>query len=144
MVVDSPVVLAALRFLCASVGLGENLLPLREGAFRKLWSHVAGCLGLLPLGVKPYSLRRGGATWLWRATLSYDAVANRGKWTNLATCRRYVEDSAGHLAGLRFSNWQVEQLHALASVWRSWAVKSLNLEAVGPCSLDGGAYPVLT
>ena len=125
-VINEPVVLACLRFLCHGLEPGANLLPVREGAFRRIFSHVAKCVGLLELGVKPYSMRRGGATHLWRSSLSYDIVSERGRWASLATCRRYVEDSACHLAELRLTAWQMEQLTALADVWKAWAAESLS------------------
>jgi integrase len=120
-VVDEPVVLACLKYLTTGLGPGEPLLPLREAAFRKTFSHVAGCLGLLELGLKPYSMRRGGATFLWRSTLSYDAVSHRGRWASISTCRRYVEDGAIAIAEQRLSTHQIEQLAALGDVWRQWA-----------------------
>ena len=131
-VVDEPVVLACLKFLCKGLKPGDRLLPLKEHAFRRLFSHVAQCLGLLQLGLKPYSMRRGGATFLWQATLSYDAVSHRGRWASIATCRRYVEDSACHLTSMLLSSWQIEQLEALGLVWRRWIATQLSSFQIAP------------
>ena len=106
--------------LLAGLDPGEPLLPIREAAFRKTFSHVAQCLVLLQLGLKPYSMRRGGATFLWRSTLSYDAVSHRGRCASIATCRRYVEDGAIAIAEQRLTTYQIEQLTALGETWRQW------------------------
>ena len=135
-VVEEPIVLACLRFLCRGLQPGARLVPVREAAFRRLFSHVAQCVGLLQLGVKPYSMRRGGATFLWQATMSYDAVAHRGRWASIPTCRRYVEDAACHLASMLLTTWQVEQLQALSLVWRRWVASQLSSLQIAPVKVQ--------
>ena len=111
----------ALRFLCKGLDPGTQLLQVRDRKFRQLWAHVVTCLGLGGLTLRPYSMRRGGAFWTWRSTLSYDAVAHRGRWASLPTCRRYIDDAASALANLRFNDWQRGQLSALGECYRVWA-----------------------
>lgn len=120
-VINSKVVRGALRYLCLDLGPGEQLLQISDYKFRQIWFHVVKALGLADLALRPYSMRRGGATWLWRASLSYDVVAHRGRWSGLSTCRRYVEDSAAALADLQLTEWQREQLGILGHRFRAWA-----------------------
>ena len=48
--------------------------------------------------VTPYSLRRGGATALFRQSGSFDVVANKGRWVSLAALRLYVTTALAELA----------------------------------------------
>ena len=84
---DGPSI-AALKLLCGRLRTGDQLLQLDERSFRKLLHRVVKALSVQDFAIRPYSLRRGGATWWFRATLSYDAVAERGRWSNVRTCRR--------------------------------------------------------
>ena len=114
---DEPT-LVALRFLCLKMKAGDQLLQLDERSFRKLWHRVVKALKVQDFAIRSYSLRRGGSTWWFRATLSYDAVAERGRWSNVRTCRRYVEDAAAQLTSSRFTTQQEEQLKALGERYR--------------------------
>ena len=127
--IENPAVRGALRYLCQNVGPGEQLLQISDFKFREVWAHVVGALGLQHFSIRPYSMRRGGATWEWRRTLSYDSVAHRGRWAALSTCRRYVEDSAAALADLRLSSWHHAQLEALGERFRNWAAAEFPADA---------------
>ena len=119
--IENAVVRGALRYLCRDLEPGEQLLQITDFKFRQVWAHVVASLKLQEFSLRPYSMRRGGATWEWRSTLSYDSVAHRGRWASLSTCRRYVEDSASALADLRLSDWHHAQLLALGARFRQWA-----------------------
>ena len=117
--------LTALRYLCFRRKAGELLVPLSDSDLRRVFAHCVSCLRLGEFGVRPYSLRRGGATWLFRRSLSYDVVSDRGRWSNIHTCRRYVEDGAAQLATLRLDEWQLAQIAALRARYQSWSASVL-------------------
>ena len=119
---DAPT-LVALRSLCLKLKAGDQLLQLDERSFRKLWHRVVKRTERPGLR-RPYSLRRGGATWWFRATLSYDAVAERGRWSNVRTCRRYIEDAVAQLTSCRFTKQQDEQLKAVGERYRQWSQRA--------------------
>ena len=127
--IDNAVVRGALRYLCRGLGPGEQLLQITDHKFRQVWSHVVNCLQLQDFAVRPYSMRRGGATWESRRSLSYDSVAHRGRWAALSTCRRYVEDSAAALAQLRLTDFHRSQLAALGERFRAWAAREFPPDA---------------
>ena len=120
---DQPTIVA-LKFLCSGRRAGDQLLQLDERSFRKLWHRVVKKLGMEDMAVRPCSLRRGGATWWFRATLSYDAVADCGRWSNVRTCRRYIEDAAAQLAASRLSMDQEKNLRALGATYRHWSASA--------------------
>ena len=117
---DAPT-LSALHYLCKQRKAGERLLQCDDKTLRRLCAHCVACLGMQSLAIRPYSMRRGGATQLFRSCLSYDVVSDRGRWHNVATCRRYVEDGAAQLASLRLSEWQEAQVKALGALYRQFA-----------------------
>ena len=91
-----------------------------EKQLRSAYAHVSCCLDLQRFACRPYSLRRGGATTLFRATGSLDVVSVRGRWGNVLTARRYIDDGVATMASIAFSPWQVAQFAILGSELREW------------------------
>ena len=69
--------------------------------FRELFAQGLVALGCADWGFAPYSLRRGGATELWRRTGALSRVTLRGRWAQPATARIYVNDGLAVLAEMR-------------------------------------------
>ena len=116
-VIDDDITLVCLRYLCADRLPGDKLLGLSEQRVRKRWAHVTACLGLEGFTIRPYSLRRGGATHRYRVTGNLHTVASRGRWASLSTTRRYIDDGTAALASLCLSEWQEKNLAALRQIW---------------------------
>ena len=119
-VVRDPSVLLVLRFLCADLEPGDSLLQCSERQMRTAFAHVAACLDLQQWACRPYSLRRGGATTLFRATGSLDVVSIRGRWGAVLTARRYIDDGVATMAAISFSAWQLHQFAVLGAELRAW------------------------
>jgi hypothetical protein len=119
-VIRDPSVLLVLRFLCAGLEPGDTLLQCSEKQLRSAYAHVSACLDLQRFACRPYSLRRGGATTLFRATGSLDVVALRGRWGAVLTARRYIDDGVATMASIAFSPWQSAQFAVLGSELREW------------------------
>jgi integrase len=73
----------------------DKLVPLDYQAFRKELSGLLSYLSLDKMGFRTYSLRRGGATYHFRKTGSYDATCERGRWANAKTARGYIDEASG-------------------------------------------------
>ena len=116
-VVSDPITLTCLKYLCQGLAAGDRLLGLSERKLRTSWAHVTACLQLQALVIRPYSLRRGGATHRYREEGNLHTVASRGRWSSLTTTRRYIDDGVAALATLQLSAWQEQQMQALARVW---------------------------
>ena len=119
-VVRDPSVLLVLRFLCRGLEPGDALLQCSERQLRSAYAHVTSCLDLQRWACRPYSLRRGGATILFRATGSLDVVALRGRWGSLTTARRYIDDGVATMAAIAFTPWQTSQFIILGAEFRAW------------------------
>ena len=127
-----PITALALRALCVGLQPGDLILGCTERQMRAAWAMVARVLRLERMSLRPYSLRRGGATHLFRRTGSLHAVAEAGRWASLPTARRYISDAVAAITALELDAWQQANFSVLAQEFKHWLA---TLER-GPC---GGA-----
>ena len=119
-VVRDPSVLLLLRYLCAGLEPGDTLIQCSEKQLRAAYAHVSACLHLTQWACRPYSLRRGGATTLFRACGSLDTVSLRGRWGSLVTARRYIDDGVATMASISYDDWQLREFAILGREFRDW------------------------
>jgi integrase len=55
--------------------------------------HTAAFFGGYVKTLSPHSLRRGGATWYFSLHASYDKLMLHGRWAQLSTAKRYVDEA---------------------------------------------------
>lgn len=94
--------------------------PLVQGGsyrLRRLFAAGLTALQLTEFGFKPYSLRRGGATELWRITGNMGLVTQRGRWAHQSTARIYVNDGLAVLSEIVIDKSHREQLLSLSSAF---------------------------
>ena len=92
---------------------GEYLLELKPCLFRKRCADLLTSCGLDGLGYMPYSLRRGGATTLFKETANLDLVMVRGRWQSQRTARIYVNDG---MAATKEESFTAATEHKLKSL----------------------------
>ena len=68
--------------------------------WRKTFVATLESLGFTSLGLRPYSLRRGGATFQFRQEGSFDRLMVHGRWQALRTTRLYINEGMSILAEL--------------------------------------------
>ena len=119
-VVRDPTTARVLRLLCEGLCAGDSLLGCTERQFRAAWAMVARVLKLQHVSLRPYSLRRGGATHFWRRTGNLHAVAQAGRWSSLQTIRRYISDAVAALTSLELDVWQRANFAILAQEFKEW------------------------
>ena len=97
----------------------DQIWPHSSAAFRTLFGKCVSTFQLHPLGYKPYSLRRGGAThdYIQRGTL--DSIILRGRWRSLGVARLYLEDGLAQYPSLTLSPAQLQMLHTAARPFSS-------------------------
>ena len=95
--IDDPLVGRALASLQARRGRGP-LLAGTPAQFRQLFDLAAREVGLEGLQLKPYSLRRGGATHDMAAHGDLARAIHRGRWSDARTARIYINDGLALLA----------------------------------------------
>ena len=66
--------------------------------WRKLFNEGIDCLGLSDYSFRPYSLRRGGATWWFSKHQNLDRILVQGRWAALKTARIYLNEGLALLA----------------------------------------------
>ena len=70
-------------------------LPIYSGSaqdFRLAFKRLAALQGAGAWGLRPHSIRRGGATAFFRATGSMSCTIERGRWATSRVARLYVCD----------------------------------------------------
>eukprot|EP00438_Fugacium_kawagutii_P025114 Skav225308 [mRNA] locus=scaffold23:63154:63951:- [translate_table: standard] len=116
--------LAALLLLWKqSVHKDAYLLSMSPTSFRTLFNKALSATGLDTLGIKPYSLRRGGATQLFSTSQSYSTVTQVGRWSSERTVRIYIADS---LALLNDISMRLTPMHY--HCLRLWSFRISELE----------------
>ena len=76
------------------------LLCPSSSQWRLLFSQSLEALGFSSLEFRPYSLRRGGATFFFRQTGAFDRLLLHGRWQSTKTARMYVNEGLAILAEL--------------------------------------------
>ena len=96
----------AFRFVQHWVNLASPNQKLCPGAarWRKLFKSCIECLHLEPLELRPYSLRRGGATWWFCQHGNLDRVMVLGRWQAQKTARLYLNESRAILAEMKLDS----------------------------------------
>lgn len=61
--------------------------------------------------MKPYSMRRGGATYLLQAGVPVETILVRGRWRSIAVARLYLEDGLAQLPSLRLEAGALQLAH---------------------------------
>ena len=92
---DDPVLIKLLQ-VAIERGLPGDLLVLGGTTYlRKVFNLLLKKLGLQGRGYLLYSLRRGGATSMFRAIGNLGAVLVRGRWQSQKTARQYIDSDTG-------------------------------------------------
>eukprot|EP00438_Fugacium_kawagutii_P018433 Skav226165 [mRNA] locus=scaffold2279:87554:93841:+ [translate_table: standard] len=76
---------------------GEKLCP-SPSAWRKLFNLTVQALSLTEYEYRPYSLRRGGATFFFKRHGQLDRLLIQGRWQSSRTARLYLNDGLALLA----------------------------------------------
>lgn len=104
-----PIVLATVSEMIAlKFQLQQQFLPCwhRSGtAFRRLFNQALVALGAEHLVMRPYSLRRGGATYEMQSHGLMEKTLLRGRWKNSNIARLYICDGLSLLPSLRLT-WE--------------------------------------
>lgn len=81
--------------------LGDKLWPHSAQHFRATFRAYLRFFRIVHLEFKPYSLRRGGATFYLQQGMAMETVLLRGRWHSLAVARLYLQDGLSMIPSLR-------------------------------------------
>ena len=105
----------------------EFLTP-KPHQWRSWFSKAIDGLRLTQLEFRPYSLRRGGATFFFNHHGSFDRLLVQGRWAAAKTARIYLNDGLAQLSEMTLPN---SSLHGYIRLFRSCPI----LEPGKPCTL---------
>eukprot|EP00438_Fugacium_kawagutii_P025118 Skav230791 [mRNA] locus=scaffold312:65520:71347:+ [translate_table: standard] len=105
LLVTDPTLVALVRTI-ARPRSTRLVFPRGPHVLRRLFTSYMGVLGFQPDDYAPYCLRRGGATWYFQSTLSYDATIARGRWACVKTARQYIDEGTMQLAHVSWTRSQ--------------------------------------
>ena len=94
----------------------EALLSGTAYAFRAWFAAALDRTHLGAFRLKPYSLRRGGATHAFQQTGNMSYVVERGRWSDARTARLYVTEGRALLSQMTLPATTVANLRALATL----------------------------
>lgn len=80
---------------------GSLIWPYSGQHFRDYFRKYQRFFRVVHLNFKPYSLRRGGATFLLQQGLAMETILLRGRWKSLAVARCYLQDGLSMIPSLR-------------------------------------------
>ena len=91
------------------------LSPVR---WRSLFSECLTALGLDRFQYRPYSLRRGGATWWFQKHQTLDRILVQGRWLAQKTARIYIDEGLAVLARTQI-NFKDPSIRSFLQVYHS-------------------------
>ena len=113
-VITNPLAGTLLRAAVVGQPKGSYLLRRPVEELRKHFQHLMWELGLSHFKFQPYSLRRGGATQVFRNTGSFDSVSELGRWGHVATAKVYINEGLATLNQLSIPPSQAQVIRRLA------------------------------
>ena len=99
---------------------GDYLWSRSPAAFRKKFGVLIDRMGFTDLGFKPYSIRRGGATYHFRSKGNLSQTMERGRWQSPATARIYIQESVSTLQAWAYSNHQKAAIKRGRRIYDEW------------------------
>ena len=84
-----------------SLSPASKSLTCSPSQWRSLFNAALAGLSIESFGFRPYSLRRGGATWWFSRHHSLDQILLQGRWQAAKTARIYINEGLAILAEIR-------------------------------------------
>lgn len=94
---------------------GQLLWPHSGQAFREYFRKLCSFFRVAHLSFKPYSLRRGGATFLLQEGVALEAILLRGRWKSVAVARLYLQDALALIPSMRIAPADLPRVNSFAN-----------------------------
>ena len=102
---------------------GQKLWPHSSQFFRNEFRRYLRYFRIMHLELTPYSLRRGGATYLLQCGLPLDVILLRGRWRSLAVARLYLQDGLAQIPHMRLSQVDKDRISSFSQKCPSTAFR---------------------
>ena len=116
-IVDEPYTVQLLMWLSTNLHPGDPMIGMSPHRWRKLFDESLEALQISSFGIRPYSLRRGGATALLRQCGDISIVMERGRWGSVKVCKQYLMEAVVILHQLTVPEGTAQVLANLAAMW---------------------------
>ena len=103
----------------------HDFLTAKPHAWRAMFNECQECLKISSWQFRPYSLRRGGATFLFTKCGSLDRVLLSGRWTAVKTAKIYLNSGLAMLSDIQIPR---KLLHPFHSIFTKWQISLPSLE----------------
>ena len=114
---DHPAICALLRIFLSHRHPQELVCGAEEHTWRRKYDCYLHNLGLSHLHLRPYSLRRGGATNALRRGQAMAHICTRGRWASEKTARMHIQEAVILLQKQSVTPVTHANLLYLASAW---------------------------
>ena len=98
--------------------------------WRSLFSECLSALGLASFQFRPYSLRRGGATFWFSKHQSLDRILVQGRWAAQRTARIYLNEGLAVLASMQI-DFKAPQMRSFLQIF-DHTLSTLNFSTLEP------------
>ena len=96
---------------------GDLICHCCASTWRLKFERTTTALGMDWLGIKPYSLRRGGSTWFFQTSGSLDLTMERGRWSHSRTSQSYIMEGLAAMQAVCLPADLQEHWSHLATQW---------------------------
>ena len=111
-----PFLVPLVRKLIMPLSPEAPLINMSGQMFRKHFSTALADLGLASLKMRPYSMRRGGASHHFILHKDIQSTLFLGRWDSVKTGRIYIQEGAAELASVAPQPGAKETCHKLFSL----------------------------
>ena len=105
--------------------------------WRHLFNQCLEGLGISEMGFRPYSLRRGGATFFFQKHQSLDKILVQGRWHTQKSARIYLNEGLAVLAQMRLPSSD-PKLKPWLTVYKNFLAAPVISTLEPPCGRAGG------
>ena len=113
--IDDAILAKWLARLTRTLLPGDPLVDMSQQKFRALFTDLCKTLRITHMCFKPYSLRRGGATYHYRRFGNLDRTMLRGRWACLRTARIYITDGLATQQEILWDNAHKQEFRRFCS-----------------------------
>ena len=96
---------------------GHLICDCSATTWRLKYDRTVEALGMSWLGIKPYSLRRGGSTWFFQQCGSLDLTMERGRWAHSKTSQSYIMEGVAAMQTACLPSELENNWSYLAKLW---------------------------
>ena len=114
--INDPLVLTLVKMRLLHGSAGDWFCDMPAAKARHIFADFLKALELSHLGLRWYSLRRGGATHHFCKYGQMEATLVRGRWESSRTARIYLTEGMAALQGTKLTDWQVQLTAHFASI----------------------------